>query len=64
MMMFDLFNRKNNVAKIYESISSKKYLNVSRINQGFYGYIFLIENSDTAKSLLKYINQRDISTLK
>lgn len=53
MMMFDLFNRKNNVAKIYESISSKKCLNVSRINQGFYGYIFLIENSDNSKIIAK-----------
>ena len=45
-MIFDIFSRKSKVTDIYESSFNKKCLSAKQINQGFYGWVFLIENSD------------------
>ncbi len=56
-MIFNAFFRKNNVAKIYENAFNKKSLSAKQINQGFYGWVFLIENADNKKIIAKVCKQ-------
>lgn len=56
-MIFNAFFRKNNVAKIYENAFNKKSLSAKQINQGFYGWVFLIENADNKKIIAKVYKQ-------
>lgn len=56
-MLLDVFSRKGNVARIYDSFLNKQCLNVNQINQGFYGCVFLIENTDSSKIIAKVYKQ-------
>ncbi len=56
-MLFDVFFRKNNVIKIYERLLNHKCLSAKQINQGFYGWVFLIETDDNTKVIAKVYKQ-------
>ena len=56
-MFFDVIFRRNNVVRIYESSLNKRCLCAKQINQGFYGWVFLIENADKTKAIAKVYKQ-------
>jgi len=51
--MLNIIFRKSNVIKIFEKVFAKKCLNAKLINQGFYGWVFLIEAADDLKVIAK-----------
>lgn len=56
-MILDLFSRKNNLIHVYRNSFDKNCLSARKINQGFYGWVFLIENSDNTKMIAKVYKQ-------
>lgn len=52
-MILDRLSKKKNLLKTYEASFNKKCSSVKQINQGFYGWVFLIENSDNTKIIAK-----------
>lgn len=52
-MLLDVVFRKKNVIRIFESAFHKKCVSAKQINQGFYGWVFLIEADDNIKVIAK-----------
>lgn len=55
-MISDIFSRKRNLIKVFEKVFKTKPLYTKQINQGFYGWVFLIE-SDNKKIIAKVYKQ-------
>lgn len=56
-MLFDVVFRKSNVISIFERTLNKKCVSAKQINQGFYGWVFLIESEKNAKVIAKVYKQ-------
>lgn len=52
-MILDVLSRKKNLIKAYEASFNRRCLSAKQINQGFYGWVFLVENADNTKVIAK-----------
>lgn len=56
-MILDSILRTKKLSKIFELTFNKKCLSAKQINQGFYGWVFLIECQDNTKIIAKVYKQ-------